>query len=1388
MKYLNLFLALLLLVSSSFALTNITSIPFTISSPDTYVLTGDLTNGTPTAITIQSDNVTLDCQGFSITGLYTNSTQGIFLSNSNNVTIENCIVREYGVNFFSSGGNNTIVRNNTFDNASQTGVQACVSFSCFNWTVNNNTISNSFNNGWEHFRCDDNCLFENNTIWGQVLGHGTDRGFQYVANITNSIFRNNSIFNNTFCLRSDNNNMSNVSIVYNHCFDNIQGLNMQASVGTFQNFTFSHNIVTTTPNGSGFDITWPAISTKATDCSAINAENNTVTGGPYLWFNKTNGENQTIANQVIGGMGVCDADNIIIENITFIGGGTGQNAMEFMQVNNATVRNITITNPRVGLRLLTVNDSLFSVGNIFGSIIGAINGNGGGSNRNIIENFTITNITQGSGVSIGGSNNTIRNMNLGNSTTVSSMIGFGAATTTSNISYSNINIMNTPLGILLTVISSTVPSSVTDVYIENVTQPILVNSTSVGSKTYAAYNTTIAFSGGVNRTSFDLADIVVPSQSYLIKNQTNGLGVPAGVNQSFLGKGINISIFNTTTVFSQLNFSWLDSEVGLLNESSISLYSNNGSGWVLVNDTPDLTNNKIRFNGSLLEGSSTLLALFANVSNCVNIVTPGQYVQTQNYSGTAFTNAFGTSTCVLINSSDVEFDCNNFAINGVANNGAGVSISPGNTNVTLMNCDINGYFYGVMGGSNSNNSIRNNTIHNISASGVYLDTTSTYNISSNMFNNNGQGIDLVFGDVATIISNNSFSSHSLRAISLSSSNQNFITNNGFDLNNIDISTIQSGFNLISSNAFTNSGFISVQLSSGGLGNFIQNNTFSNFGTAIYSGPFAQSNQITNNTFTNAIVGQGITIDTSDLNVIANNTITGTSAPITLVSPTNTLVTQNNITAFATVGVDIVSLAENNNITFNRISGGNNGIRYDADFPNIVSNNIVNASFTSGISYSGTNGTISNNIVNLSTRGFQVINGTTLLLTNNTAFANVQVGFGIQGLVGGTLSLNNATLNGEAGFAYLDTISGVTITNESASQNSESGFSVRAADVTISNSVSNFNSGGGFASGFEAADVGNITFINVSATGNEAAGFVAHDSAGPVTIINSTSFSNNPGAVDPGVGAIPGGVIAFNISGLTLSNNTFRNEPTGILVVDSSVSTLTNHLYANGNDTIVANAGGTGNLVFVRDVYDNPAGDFVNATTLSLNDVIGAGETYLISYTTNNDPSSTGNESVENATVRIETGTTMSINSLIWTYNPGSLNATIENSIRVWTFDGTNWIRQNSSVNIGLNTATLNLVNSSANYTLLFDPNTTAPSVFVTSLTYYNQTAYSNYNTSGSTITTGDTGYFLISFFSNGAPSNIGLPIEIIAMMIPLIAIALLGYLAYRYMFRNNGNI
>ena len=49
--------------------TKITSLPYTISNPGFYYLSGNLTySGTEQAIIILSDNVTLDLMGFSLTG------------------------------------------------------------------------------------------------------------------------------------------------------------------------------------------------------------------------------------------------------------------------------------------------------------------------------------------------------------------------------------------------------------------------------------------------------------------------------------------------------------------------------------------------------------------------------------------------------------------------------------------------------------------------------------------------------------------------------------------------------------------------------------------------------------------------------------------------------------------------------------------------------------------------------------------------------------------------------------------------------------------------------------------------------------------------------------------------------------------------------------------------------------------------------------------------------------------------------------------------------------------------------------------------------------------------------------------------------------------------
>jgi hypothetical protein len=74
--------------------TKITSLPYTINNPGLYFLTGNLTYNSTTgnAITVNSNNVTLDLMGFKLTGLPTSigvSAYGIYMSGRTNVEVRN---------------------------------------------------------------------------------------------------------------------------------------------------------------------------------------------------------------------------------------------------------------------------------------------------------------------------------------------------------------------------------------------------------------------------------------------------------------------------------------------------------------------------------------------------------------------------------------------------------------------------------------------------------------------------------------------------------------------------------------------------------------------------------------------------------------------------------------------------------------------------------------------------------------------------------------------------------------------------------------------------------------------------------------------------------------------------------------------------------------------------------------------------------------------------------------------------------------------------------------------------------------------------------------------------------------------------------------------------
>ncbi len=102
----------LMAVQSAFACTPITAVPYTISAPGKYCVTGNLTVAAAgSAITINTDNVTLDFGGYELSGvgIMGGSNNGITLVNRNNIVIRNGSLRAFDAGVYSVTGLNVTV-------------------------------------------------------------------------------------------------------------------------------------------------------------------------------------------------------------------------------------------------------------------------------------------------------------------------------------------------------------------------------------------------------------------------------------------------------------------------------------------------------------------------------------------------------------------------------------------------------------------------------------------------------------------------------------------------------------------------------------------------------------------------------------------------------------------------------------------------------------------------------------------------------------------------------------------------------------------------------------------------------------------------------------------------------------------------------------------------------------------------------------------------------------------------------------------------------------------------------------------------------------------------------------------------------------------------------
>jgi hypothetical protein len=221
-----------------------------------YCLTTDLLNVSGDCMSIDADNVTLDCQGHTIIGDTTTGTEGIQAWYAGNVTVHNCTIKNFytGIRFWDTNGG--IASNNVIENSSGNGISVSASR---NVALMHNLINKSNYAGVNigGTNAVNNTLFSN-IIINSKLGSGLQMQFAHFANITNNTIENclngilagstnwtsvndNIIKNNTqhgihYGANAYHNNFTGNEIMYS----NWSGIYLQYNLNTRYNFFFDN--------------------------------------------------------------------------------------------------------------------------------------------------------------------------------------------------------------------------------------------------------------------------------------------------------------------------------------------------------------------------------------------------------------------------------------------------------------------------------------------------------------------------------------------------------------------------------------------------------------------------------------------------------------------------------------------------------------------------------------------------------------------------------------------------------------------------------------------------------------------------------------------------------------------------------------------------------------------------------------------------------------------------------------------------------------------------------------------------------------------------------------------------------------------------------------------
>jgi len=1127
---------------------------------------------------IGADNITLDCNGFTITG-DGSSGYGINVSGYSGIKIQNCTITSFGNGIFFAFSSHNNLTNNTINDNAAYGIWMQNSTSNI---INGNTINNNGQDGIFFYYLSNNNNLTNNTFNGNtvhgvnanvavnsILVNNTANGNQHGIQIGGG--QSNTLINNTADSNTDSGIWVSASLYVTMTGNNMSNNHYNFYIEFTSTEQIIHNIDTTNLV-DGRPIYYyrniDPVGTVPDDAGMVIAVNSSdMIAQDLVLYNNSHGiilastNDSLIINNTINdayGIYLRSSTHNNLTNNAANGGLTGI-IVYYFSTNNTLTNNTANNNIENGIDVNYYSNFTNLTGNTAND---NVDGRGisinGGSDNILVNNTANNHVGYGRGIEIYGS----RNDFIVNNTAENNYEGIILTYTFNDTLYGNAMSGNT--------YNFDIPNFVNPYYVEhNIDTTNLVDgkpiryyrsNPSVGTVPDGTGMVIAVHSNGVNASGLTL--------------NNNGYGV--------LLVDTNDSIIQDNNMNFNINGIWIQDNTNIT-ISNNTLKSNAYGIYAKSSTYNNLIDNIVNNN---LYG---LLMYFVNYTNIINITA-----NNNSYDAVAGDGAYGIF---------MDRSFNNTIVNSTANNNNfGIYIQTSRNNTLINNTANDNYYDSDMGdggygsyfiSGSSNNSLENNTFCSNEVNDVYFYSDSTNNTGSN----DCLTIDDQDTNTGFSCSGNCPAPPVTDCMNITSAGNWTLTTNltgnqswggCIGINADDVTLDCDGWNMTGNyspvkgfgiyvDGVNNTKISNCYVTNYEFGYSVQSSTFTNMTNntvhgnhvGIYLLSSSNSTILDNNADNNEDDGIRVS-DSSINNTITNNTANNNSVfGIIIESSSDNNTLTNNTANNGEYGISIWFDSDNNTLTNNTANNnyynvddgdGGFGIFFESSADNILTNNTAfNNTYgiylTDAFNNTLTNNTANDNYYNsdLAAGGY----GITLVsssnnntLTNNIAKNNTEVGIYLDDSHNNTLTNNTANDNDDGTGFYLNGCMHNTLTNNTANNNSQIGIWLSASPyTTLINNTANSNRNQ--ANIFIDADSNNTILTNNTANDNVFMGIAIYSSN---SILINNTVNNNYDGID-----------SYSCSNNTLTNNTINNnEQYGIFLDVTDNMTLINNTLNNNS--------------------------------------------------------------------------------------------------------------------------------------------------------------------------------------------------------------------------------